>query len=83
MSENGYGSCIEIDTCLYSCLHAFIRSLVHSDDTTRRPATNKNEIQLPSYWIGLIDYETITVKLTSIGSHQNIIVKRWDENKVY
>ena len=45
--------------------------------------TNKNEIQLPSYWIGLIDYETITVQLTSIGSHQNIIVKRWDENKVY
>ena len=45
--------------------------------------TNKNEIQLPSYWKGLVYEDSISVQLQSIGSHQNIIVKRWDENKVY
>ena len=45
--------------------------------------TNKNEIQLPSYWKGLVHEDSISVQLQPIGSHQNIIVKRWDENKVY
>lgn len=44
---------------------------------------NQNEIHLPEYWIGLVDINTITVNLTPIGSHQDVIVKRWDEHKVY
>lgn len=44
---------------------------------------NKTEISLPEYWKKLVDIQSITVSLTPIGSHQDIIIKRWDENKVY
>jgi hypothetical protein len=44
---------------------------------------NKKEIDLPDYWRKLIDPESITVSLTPIGSHQNIIVKRIGDNKIY
>ena len=33
-----------------------------------------NVIQLPEYWKGLVDPETITVTLTQIGSSQDLIV---------
>lgn len=45
--------------------------------------TNRNEIELPIYWKELVDISTISVQLQPIGAHQNIIVKRWDEKKVY
>ena len=50
-----------------------------------RVCNGKNVIDLPDYWRGLVDYETITVQLTSVGSHQNVIVKRISpiEGKVY
>ena len=50
-----------------------------------RVCNGKNVIDLPDYWRGLVDYETLTVQLTSIGSHQNVIVKRISpiEGKVY
>ena len=53
--------------------------------TRGRVCNGKNVIDLPSYWSGLVDYETITVQLTSLGSHQNVIVKRISpiEEKVY
>jgi hypothetical protein len=44
---------------------------------------NKNEIILPDYWKKLVDFDTITVQLQSIGSHQNLIVKRIDKEKIY
>jgi hypothetical protein len=44
---------------------------------------NQTEIRLPEYWKGLVDIDTVTVNLTAIGAHQDIIVKRWDEEKVY
>jgi hypothetical protein len=44
---------------------------------------NNNEIYLPEYWKGLVDVQTITVNLTPIGAHQDVIIKRWDEEKVY
>ena len=50
---------------------------------TRGRLTNKKEIILPTYWKGLVDWTTITVNLTPIGSHQHLIVKRFDEEKVY
>tara|TARA_R110002020_G_scaffold113480_4_gene260990 strand:- start:181 stop:846 length:666 start_codon:yes stop_codon:yes gene_type:complete len=36
--------------------------------------TNSNIIELPEYWRGLIDPETITVTLTQIGSSQDLII---------
>ena len=36
--------------------------------------TGKNVIDLPDYWEGLVDPETITVTLTQIGSSQDLIV---------
>ena len=53
--------------------------------TRGRVCNGKNVIDLPSYWSCLVDYETITVQLTSLGSHQNVIVKRISpmEGKVY
>ena len=44
---------------------------------------NRTEIELPEYWTKLIDETTITVSLTPIGAHQDIIVKRIGDNKVY
>jgi hypothetical protein len=44
---------------------------------------NKTEISLPEYWKNLVDINTITVNLTPIGSHQDVIIKRWDFEKVY
>ncbi len=50
---------------------------------TRGRVTNKKEILLPAYWKELVDWTTITVNLTPIGAHQNVIVKRFDEEKIY
>lgn len=44
---------------------------------------NQTEIELPEYWTKLVDESTITVSLTPIGAHQDIIVKRVGDNKVY
>lgn len=44
---------------------------------------NRKEIVLPSYWEKLVDPTTITVNLTPVGAHQNVIVKRISDNKVY
>ena len=44
---------------------------------------NKTEIELPEYWTELVDESTITVSITPIGAHQDIIVKRIGDNKVY
>ena len=38
--------------------------------------TGKNVIDLPDYWKGLIDQESITVNLTQIGSSQDLMVDR-------
>ena len=41
------------------------------------------EIPLPSYWKELVHTNSISVQLQPIGAHQDIIVKRWDEEKIY
>ena len=43
---------------------------------------NDKLILLPEYWRNLINIDTITVQLQPIGAHQDIIVKRWDAEKV-
>ena len=44
---------------------------------------NDKEIELPEYWLDLVDSDTITVQLTSIGSHQNLYVKKIENNVVH
>ena len=65
--------------------HGCLEGPEHAVYTRGRVCNGKNVIDLPDYWDGLIDYETLTVQLTSIGSHQNVIVKRISpmERKVY
>ena len=41
------------------------------------------EISLPYYWKNLVHVESITVQLQPVGAHQDIIVKRWDDQKIY
>ena len=49
---------------------------------TRGKIKNENIIYLPDYWAGFVDIDSITVQLQPIGSHQDVIVKRWDAEKV-
>jgi hypothetical protein len=42
-----------------------------------------NKITLPDYWVELVDAKTITVCLTPIGAHQDIIVKRFDSREIH
>jgi hypothetical protein len=44
---------------------------------------NETEIELPNYWKKLVNRNSISVQLQPIGAHQNIIVKRWDKERVY
>ena len=44
---------------------------------------SQNEISLPTYWENLVEETSISVHLTPVGAHQNIIVKRVGENKVH
>ena len=44
---------------------------------------NDSEIVLPNYWRDLVHVDSISVQLQPIGAHQDIIVKRWDEEKIY
>ena len=44
---------------------------------------NDTEIVLPEYWRNLVHVDSISVQLQPIGAHQDIIVKRWDEEKIY
>jgi hypothetical protein len=48
----------------------------------RGKLTNTNVIVLPDYWAGLIDPNTVTVSLTSIGTHQNLFVEDISNNQV-
>ena len=65
--------------------HACIEGPEVAVYTRGRVCNGKNVIDLPEYWDGLVDYETLTVQLTCLGSHQNVIVKRISpmERKIY
>jgi hypothetical protein len=43
---------------------------------------NSNTIQLPDYWNGLVDPESITVSLTQIGYSQDLIVEKIEWGKI-
>lgn len=42
-----------------------------------------NVVELPEYWIKLVDPDSITVQLTPIGKHQKLYVEDIKDNKVY
>ena len=44
---------------------------------------NQKIIKLPYYWKDLVNVDSITVQLQPIGAHQDIIVKRWDNENIY
>ena len=48
-----------------------------------RVRNRHNVIDLPSYWKDLVNVDSISVQLTPIGAHQSVIVKRWDEDRIY
>lgn len=54
-----------------------------NDVYIRGRVKNKTVIHLPEYWKELVDHSTITVSLTPIGAHQDVIVKGIAENKVH
>ena len=49
----------------------------------RGRVTNKTYIELPLYWEKLVDPTTITVNLTPIGAHQDVIVKRLEPTRIH
>lgn len=55
----------------------------YNDVYIRGRITSKKDIELPSYWKDFVNISSITVNLTPIGAHQNVIVKRIDEEKIY
>jgi len=44
---------------------------------------NEKVIILPSYWKDFVYIDSISVQLQPIGAHQDVIVKRWDDEKIY
>ena len=43
---------------------------------------DNNVIELPDYWIGLVDEDTITVQLTAMGSKQDLWVEDIADNTI-
>ena len=43
---------------------------------------NKDTIILPEVWRNLVDERSITVSLTPVGTHQELIVKRIQDNQI-
>ena len=64
-------------------MYKFNPKYIKKDDPKLDSLLNKNIISLPDVWVGLVDESTITVSITPIESHQDIIVKRVSENKIY
>ena len=48
-----------------------------------RGKTTEFVIELPDYWTGLVDEDTITVNLTPFGKTQTLWVKEIKDNKVF
>ena len=49
----------------------------------RGKLNNKNIIELPDYWINLVDYDSISVNLTPIGRFSELYVENIENNIVY
>jgi len=62
---------------VYACLEGPENSVY-----IRGRLNNTNVIDLPQVWKKLVDESTITVSLTPIGAHQDLMVKRVQDNQV-
>ena len=62
----------------YACIEGAEVGVYH-----RGRVRNSKEIALPNYWKDLVHMDSITVQLQPIGAHQDIIIKRWDDQKIY
>jgi hypothetical protein len=49
----------------------------------RGKLVNENIIELPDYWLGLVDEETITVSLTPVGKDSKPYIEKIENYKVY
>ena len=49
----------------------------------RGKLVKKNIIELPDYWLGLVDEETITVSLTPMGRFSKLYVEKIENYVVY
>jgi hypothetical protein len=61
-------------------------TIFESSDKTifvRGKVINSKVIDLPEQWHDIVNPRTITVILTPVGSHQNVIVKRFDSRQVH
>jgi len=54
-----------------------------SADVYYRGKLSGNIIELPEYWKGLVDEDTITVSLTPIGEYQQLSVEVIQDNRIY
>ena len=54
-----------------------------SNDVYVRGRVRADRIELPEYWMGLVDPRTITVSLTPVGSHQDVVIKRISDNIIF
>ena len=54
-----------------------------NDVYVRGTVKDDNVIELPSYWKDFVHQDSITVSLTPVGMHQDIIVEKIDEDKIY
>ena len=55
----------------------------YNDVYIRGKVKNKDKIAIPGYWKGFVDKDSITVQLQPIGAHQDVIVKRLDDDYIY
>ena len=44
---------------------------------------NQKAIKIPDFWKGLVHTDSISVQLQPIGAHQDIIIKRWDDEFIH
>lgn len=54
-----------------------------NDVYIRGKLKNKSVIELPDYWKEFVDSDSITVSITPVGTHQDIIIQKIEDNKVY
>ncbi len=62
-------------------VHGCLEGPEHSVYVRGRLRDN-NTIELPDYWINLVDETTITVSLTAVGAEQSLFVAKIKDNKI-
>ena len=83
---DGLGKVFDIPHPTYGKGHRLTHACIEGPEVGvyyRGRCRNKKEIVLPHYWKDLVHVDSITVQLQPIGAHQDIIVKRWDAEKIY